>query len=84
MRGSMYEMTCRNLLEEYEILSFIKRDACSLVINLNCDISNEKWEHRLVDFYMKEEKVKQFNWNEKKKKDTQRSIFNVKTTWRCH
>ena len=46
-RGSMNEETHRDFLEKYfeenfELLSFIKRDICSCDINFNWNISNEE------------------------------------------
>ena len=83
----MDEQTSRDFLEEYfegnfDLLSFIERDTCSCGTNFDCSISNEEGVNRFVDFYIKEtnEKIKL----KYKKKDKQRSIFNLKATYRCH
>ena len=83
----MDEQTCRDFLEEYfegnfELLSFIKRDTCSCDINFNSNISNEEGVNRFADFYMKE--TNQTIELKYKKKDKQKSIFNVNATYRCH
>ena len=84
-RGSMDEQTRRDVLKydfegNFQLLLFNKRDTCSCDINFNS--SNEEVVSRFVDFYMKEtnETIKPKN----KKKDKQRSIFNVKATYRYH
>ena len=83
----MNESTFKEFLDEYfeenyELLSFVKIDIGSLDVSFKCNISCEEEVKSFVDVYMKEtnETIKL----KYKQKEKPKSIYNIKSTYRCH